>query len=269
MRFVRALGVAAVLLAVFAGQARAELRLLGVLRAVARNRLLVPRAARRPPLPYALVDPLLPKEWWRSVVGADKRIPPGPGIPVTIIDSGVDPTHPEFRNRPHTVYLNEQTTGGVDEEHGTAVASVAAAPANGVGLVGVYPRARLWVYDASPVADPEGFDLEDEIAAIEAAVDRGRSVINLSLGSDERDVMEEQAVMLAFGTGSLVVVSSGNEFEEGNPVEYPASYNHVLTVSASTRKDRPTDFSNSSLSVDLTAPGVGIPVAYPLSSGTP
>src|SRR4051794_28705909 len=75
-------------------------------------------------------DPPYPQEWWLSHVGADRAAPPGPGVPIAIIDSGVDPTHEEFANRPNTSFLNDQTTFGREEFHGTAVASVAAAPDN-------------------------------------------------------------------------------------------------------------------------------------------
>ena len=73
------------------------------------------------------------QEWWLADVGADRATAPGPGVPITIVDSGTDPTHPEFAGRPNTTFLNDQTVSGTDEFHGTVVASVAAAPANGVG----------------------------------------------------------------------------------------------------------------------------------------
>ena len=84
-------------------------------------------------------DPLEPQEWWLAHVGADPAAAPGPGVPITIVDSGTDPTHPEFAGRPNTTFLNGQTTFGREEYHGTIVASIAAAPENGVGIVGVYP----------------------------------------------------------------------------------------------------------------------------------
>ena len=60
-------------------------------------------------------------------------------MPLTIVDSGVDASQPDFAGRPGTTYLNAQTVTGSGEFHGTEVASVAAAPANGIGIVGVYP----------------------------------------------------------------------------------------------------------------------------------
>jgi hypothetical protein len=206
-------------------------------------------------------DPLLPQEWWLPRVGADRVEPPGPGRPLTIVDTGLDVTHPDFARRPDTATLNEQTLAAEGEFHGTAVSSVAAAPANGIGVVGVYPQARLQMWDASPGGQlTEG----DEIRGIEAAADRGRGVINLSLGSTERDFLEEEAVFAAFGEGSLVVAAAGNDRETGSPLSFPANLSHVLTVAATDEADRPAVFSSASAGIDLAAPGQDIPAAIPL-----
>src|SRR5438309_2235301 len=98
----------------------------------------------------ASAEPLAGLEWWRAAIGADRADPPGPGKPVTIVDSGLDISHPEFAGRPNTTLLNTQTTRAEDDDHGTEVGSVVAAPENGVGLVGVYPQVDLRSWDASP-----------------------------------------------------------------------------------------------------------------------
>ena len=51
-------------------------------------------------------DPLRAQEWFLGAVGADPAAAPGPGVPVTIVDSGVDATQPDFAGRPNTTYLN-------------------------------------------------------------------------------------------------------------------------------------------------------------------
>jgi hypothetical protein len=74
--------------------------------------------------------------------------------------------------------------------------------------------------------------------------------------------------------GSLVVAASGNDGGEGNPLLYPASLPHVLTVGATDRSGRVAGFSSRSRWVDLVAPGDDITVAdalsgdYTSSSGT-
>lgn len=222
------------------------------------------RALRAPENHITSGDPLLAQEYWIAKVGADRVEPPGPGKPVTVVDTGLDATHPEFAERPDTTLANAQHITGKDDDHGTAVSSVVAAPANGIDLVGVYPQAALRAWDASP-SGSANLTIGDEIRGILNAAARGPGVINLSLGSEAYDRLEEQAVLTAFRQGSVVVASSGNEFQEGNPVEYPASLNHVLTVSAVDQTDEPAFFSSSSLSVDLAAPGVDIPIAEPLA----
>jgi len=89
-------------------------------------------------------------------------------------------------------------------------------------------------------------------------------VINLSLGGPSPDFMMAQAIVVAFGRGTVTVAASGNEFEKGNPATYPADDPHVLTVAATQQDGTPADFSSSSSAVDLSAPGVAIPVAIPL-----
>jgi len=207
-------------------------------------------------------DPLVPTEWWRPAIGADRNDPPGPGKPVTVVDSGLDITHPEFASRPDTILMNRQTVSADDEDHGTEVSSVIAAPSNGFGIVGVYPQAILRVWDASP------FGILNEGAAIQGiaeAAREGPGVINLSFGGEDPDPLLEDAVMFAYRSGSLVVAAGGNEGLEGSPKGYPAAYPHVLTVGATTESGHVASFSTVAPTVDLVAPGVDIPVAEPLA----
>lgn len=205
-------------------------------------------------------DPLLPQQWWYPRIGADRIEPPGPGKPVTVIDSGLEVAHPEFAGRPNTTGLNGQTFTGVREFHGTAVSSMIGAPANGIGVVGVYPQAVLNSWDASPRGQ---LSASDVIAGIETAAARGPGVINLSLGGTGESVFEAQAVADAFARGSIVVAAVGNEREEGSPRNFPASYPHVLTVASTDLADRVSVFSNASAAIDVAAPGEDIPVAVP------
>ena len=236
----------------------ADLRRAGVVR-ISREERLLPTLGTTLQL---ATDPLVPFEWWRAAVGADQVDPPGPGKPVTVVDSGLDLSHPEFATRPNTTALNPQTTSDADEDHGTAVASVVAATNNGVGVVGIYPEAVLRVWDASP------FGFLNEGAAIEGiyeAARRGPGVINLSFGGEDDDPLLDDAIQFAFRSGSLVVAAAGNEALDGNPPNFPAFYPHVLTVGATDERNHVAAFSTISPTVDLAAPGVRIPIAEPFA----
>ena len=217
-------------------------------------------------------DPLQAEEWWLAQIGVEGLTPPGPGVPITIVDSGIDVQHPEFAGRPDLSLLNAQEPAGIGGEHGTSVASVIGAPVNGIGVVGIYPQAVLRSWDA---ALGEGIRLEssDISAGILAAARSGRGVINLSLGGD-RDLPIELAVSEAVATGSLVVAASGNDGTRGSPIGYPAALPHVTTVAATDRSGAVAPFSSRSPYVDVAAPGDDILVASALgknwrpSSGT-
>jgi hypothetical protein len=206
-------------------------------------------------------DPLSPQEWWPSHVGVADWTAPGPGFPVTMIDSGVDLSHEEFAGRPNTIALNAQTFNANDEElHGTATASVVGAPVNGKGLVGIYPQAKLQLWDASPDGE---LTVGDEIAGLTSAIKHGPGVINLSLGGFDRIPIEEHAILGAFAAGNLIVASAGNDREEGSSPSYPASFAHVLTIGATDEADRVTSFSSASQAMDLAAPGQDMEAAIP------
>lgn len=208
-------------------------------------------------------EPLQGQEWWLAHIGITGLTPPGPGVPVTIIDSGTDPTQPEFAGRPSTTFFNDQSTFGREEYHGTAVASVAAAPVNGAGITGVYPTAALQVWDASP--DARGITDFTAIVDLEQAADHCPAVINLSFGSTDPDPQLQGAILKAVAAGCLIVAASGNAGESGSPTTFPASWPHVFTVGATDENDRVTAFSTTGAGIDVVAPGVDITAAVPLS----
>jgi hypothetical protein len=231
-----------------------------------RDGLVADLSADQPLSTFAELEPQF-DEWWISVVRSNQAVPPGPGKPLTIIDTGVDMAHAEFANRPSTTLLNAQSTSNQFEEHGTAVASVAAAPVNGFGLIGIYPQAALQIWDASPFGD--GLTVGDVVQGLDTAINRGQGVVNLSLGSQVRNSVLDSMVAVTVGSGTLVVAAAGNSRERGSPLEYPASLPHVLTVGAVDQGGGPTAFSSGSQYVDLSAPGFAIPVAVPTTYHPP
>jgi hypothetical protein len=210
-------------------------------------------------------DPLAGSEYWRAAVRADTLEPPGPGMPVTLVDSGVSFGHPEFAGRPNLIALDVQEPQPIGGVHGTAVASVIGAPQNGVGIVGIYPQAVIRSWDAS-LGDGTRLPSSDIARGIVAAAQAGRSVINLSLGGNDHDPAIDAAVRQAVRTGSLVVAASGNSGEEDNAISYPGANPHVLTVGATDESDLPASFTTRSPYVDLAAPGVNITVASALDN---
>ena len=209
-------------------------------------------------------DPLsTPPNAWRAKVAPRVFMPPPvtPTSPlIALVDAAADATHPEWAGG------NFSTLPGVPVTsfHGTATASVAAAPLNGVGILGVWPGARALNVPLPVAAGTKGgITCASSGEAIGKAIQAGAAVINMSYGSPSRCAAEWVQLYFGIAKGIIPVAAAGNEFEEGNPLEFPASLPHVVTVAATTPDDRSATFSNANTAVDLSAPGVGILTAVP------
>ena len=187
-------------------------------------------------------DPLSgPPDNWRAAV-ADPSIAPPPvsrtSPLIALLDTRLD-EHPPRVGRLAT----STTLGGLplDNLHGTATASVAAAPANGVGIVGVWPGARalnipLPADALTLLGLGQGRQQGDRGG-------RGRDQHELRLGLAVRRRVRRAPARRA--PGIMPVAAAGNEFEQGNPLEFPASLPHVLTVGAVDADRRRVGFSNA------------------------
>src|SRR5207247_10532780 len=102
-----------------------------------------------------------------------------------------------------------------------ASAPGAGAVTNGEGIAGFGGDTKLLMIRA--VSGDDMFSDVDEAAAIVYAVDHGANVISMSIGGEGTSALEQRAVQYAAGHNVLMVAAAGNEFEEGNPVEFPAA----------------------------------------------
>lgn len=183
----------------------------------------------------------------------------GRGVKIAILDSGIDYTHED---------LDDNYLGGYDfvfddndpyddnfQSHGTHVAGIIAAEANGFGAVGVAPEADIL---AVKVLDGAGFGTEDWIiAGIDWAVQNGADIINLSIQGPDRQGLRD-ACDRAREAGVLLVAASGNSLAGGGTVQYPAGYDSVIAVTATDRANMPGRFSPIGDALELAAPGVDI-----------
>jgi len=95
--------------------------------------------------------------------------------------------------------------------------------------------------------------------AMRYAADQGAQIINVSIGGAEPAPVLLDAMRYAVGRGSFISVAAGNEFLDGNPVEYPAAYaaqmSGAVSVGAVGRSLRRAFYSNTGSFVELAAPG--------------
>ena len=113
----------------------------------------------------------------------------GTGINVAVVDSGIDASHPEFRNSTIFGYdfSNSATGYGGDQNgHGTHVASIIAGDADGTGMRGVAYHATLYSYRVDADGDGvfEAMSSDSDFAAVAwRHITDGIHVSNNSWGS--------------------------------------------------------------------------------------
>jgi hypothetical protein len=205
--------------------------------------------------------------------------PPVPGV-ICLVDSGVDPNpdttpilagsyalSPNTNTEDELAALNPPLPGGHPDGHGTYMAMIAAAPANGWGMVGLAPTS-VRVYNVKALAAGQTTFAFSEYAAAIYYCQRLSSsmpvtVVNLSLGSGsqpsggEVETLEDH-VQAANAHGLSVVAAAGNE---DGPVQTPADVSGVLGVGASDANPANLGafcpFSNRGSGLALLAPGCG------------
>ena len=245
------------------GYVLARTRARGFARALGRRGLLVYAQPDTPSEPFQRVvaqDPLsVPPDHWRDWIVDPALAPPAVAATsplIAMIDAQLDPTHPEWLGA-HTGTIARYP---VTDAHGTATTSVAAAPVNGRGIVGVWPGAR-----ALNVPLPAQPRCSHSAEAIRMAIEQRAAVINMSYGARDLCFAEYVALQVAVAFGVVPVAAAGNGFEEGNLLEFPGSLPHVLTVAAVGPPPafRSSFFSSTSAAIDLSAPGELIMTAVP------
>ncbi|MDX6410697.1 MAG: serine protease, partial [Gaiellaceae bacterium] len=223
---------------------------------------------------FTPTDPLAPKQWYLQqdhAFDAWADVPPLAPVPVAIIDSGIDLTHPDLAPK---ITLARSFVGGSANDqagHGTFVAGeIAATLDNNEGIAGIAFPAQLIV--AKVVRPDLSISLEAEAEAIRWAADQGARVINLSLGglrdprNPDRDTyspLEAAAVDYAASRGAVLVAAVGNGDQAPQTpwpfASYPAALPHVIGVSALAHDGSVPAFSDrDAIYNDLAAPGQDI-----------
>ncbi|MFD4707873.1 S8 family serine peptidase [Gottfriedia sp. NPDC058432] len=209
----------------------------------------------------------------------------GKGIKVAILDTGIDPTHPDVKD------VIKETKSFVPGEdfvdhmgHGTHVASTIAGSgaASGGKLKGVAPGADLLI---GKVLSNEGSgDQSGIIAGMEWAVHEGADVVSMSLGtqepSDGTDPISQAVNNLSTSSNTLFVIAAGNAGSKKGTVGSPGAAEKALTVGAVDKtateflasfSSRGPIINNYNVKPEVTAPGVGIVAARAAGTtmGTP
>ena len=203
-------------------------------------------------------------------------------IVIAIIDTGADLGHVDLVNKFYQNLGEAPVANGIDEDgngyiddiwgydfadddnnaqadgsqHGTHVSGIAGANTNnGIGIAGVGYQTKISAL--------KGFSTVGNLStgvweAVIYAADNGYDILNLSWGGHGYSSQFYQDIIdyCVLEKDAVVIAAAGNTNADLD--FYPASYDHVLSVAATTLTD--TKWSNSTYSdfVDISAPGQSI-----------
>lgn len=232
-------------------------------------------------------DPYWEYQWGPEIVRAPAAwaIHTGQDVVVAVLDTGIDVLHEDLAGQ---IWVNpgEIPDNGKDDDengyvddlhgwrfvhdsaaranqsnvidddhgHGTHVSgSIAARGNNGQGIAGIAWDSRVMVVK---VLDQNGDGYYSALASgLIYAADNGAQIANLSLGGSMPSQVLQDAVDYAHAHGTLIIASAGNNSSD---IQYPAAYDHVMAVAASTRQDERASYSCYGPEMDVTAPGTSI-----------
>ena len=189
------------------------------------------------------------------------------GVSIAVLDTGVDPDHPDLAGNLSTTSGANFTSEGTPSDtsdlngHGTSAAGVAAAVSdNARGIAG-----SCWSCEIMPVKvlDKEGVGTVSDVAAgMIHAVGAGADVLTLSMGSLADLQVMRDAVDYAITRDVAIVASAGNfgnaDGTAGQERVYPAAYRDVLGVAASDERDDRYESSSFGDWVSVAAPGCNV-----------
>lgn len=220
-------------------------------------------------------DPLSSSQWALQAIGAPAawdRTTGSANVTVAVLDSGVDLSHPDLAANlvPGWNFVNNTSDPSDDMGHGTHVAGIiGAVGGNGVGVAGIN-----WHVSIMPlkICDAGGScSLDEEVQALQYAVDHGAKIANASFGGNYGGYQpEEDAIAAAGRAGLLYVAAAGNAASDNDRMPfYPASYplDNIISVAATTSSQGLASFSDYGFtSVQTAAPGQDI-LSTMLASG--
>lgn len=241
--------------------------------------------------------------WGLKMINCDKAWDLMKGsaeVVIAIVDTGVDLTHPDLKEKllpgfdmvnvadvppeEGCVWEGDYTTrdDNPDDEngHGTHCAGIAAGiPDNGQGIAGVAWNCRILpVRVLANLRCTEGGEsyvtgsgvFSDIADGIIWAADHAASVISLSLGgyvekSQPEPEPMKSALDYALAKGCVIAAAMGNDganLDDEEVYNYPSRYGKLIAVGAVSKNGKRANFSNFGDYKQVMAPGVGILSTY-------
>jgi len=203
-----------------------------------------------------------PANWGMPLFAVDalRGISRGDGIIAGIIDTGIDRNHPDIAaNFLDAKDFTGSPSGYADRNgHGT---HCSATVASSNPEIGVATGAKI--VHGKGLSDGGSGGGSWIAAAMRWCVERGATVLSMSLGSPSRDPSIDEAGAELTAKGIWIVCAAGNSGGGTPNVDFPGRLPWAISVAALDSNRRVASFSSAGAKINTSGPGVGIWSAKP------
>ena len=167
------------------------------------------------------------------------RLSTGLGVKIAVIDTGADIKHPDLQGG--IISITNFVEGGElsfsTDQHGTAIAGIIGAQSdNSIGIVGIAPKSEILIMKSCWYSQQTGSGAKCSswtlAKAIDAAINKGVKIINLSLAGPH-DKLLESLLDKANQHGITIVTASLDKLSEPG---FPATLHYVIPAVSSDPK---------------------------------
>ncbi|MFW9965422.1 MAG: S8 family serine peptidase, partial [Candidatus Sifarchaeia archaeon] len=178
----------------------------------------------------------------------DKTNYKGKGEKVAVLDTGVDPNHPEIKGKVTPMCFIEGCQDPIRyfdyANHGTFIVGEIVSKGMGIAPEAECLSAKV-LYGDGRDGNLHQFE-KNVIAAIQYACYNGCGVISMSFGSPHKSKIVYEALEMAVSMGIIPVAAAGNEGLRGSPYKsYPASFDNCISVASANKHNLPSWYSTS------------------------
>ncbi|UBM59219.1 S8 family serine peptidase [Marinilongibacter aquaticus] len=218
-------------------------------------------------------DPSYVNQWFLDRVRAEDAWAANAGggtVVVAVVDNAIDTNHVDLKGNllpGFDVADNDLDPNppNANFSHGTHVSGIVSAVTNNAIGIASAANNKIKVLPIKATYDISSYRSIDEgYEGIEKAIEQGVDIISLSWGGEGYSQTEQDVINHAYEQGILVLAAAGNE--SNDILQYPASYDHVVSVAALDDDDQLSSFSSYGNAVDISAPGRGILSTIPFNT---